>query len=330
MAFKLWCEDISEDDCIQPGEWNKMTEYIKHSAVTDFTIYGTEADCTDTGQAFLFSQAGIESLMYGGADSGDVLTIFANSAEPCPSISLIGSQGIINRVAYDDQFEVATCSDETLLMVSAGGFSFKGVDVCLAPCGVCPTSGDLPFTLFNDCATQDEQGFLFSISGSVSTMEGSDDASDDLILKANSNDTYPFIELFGDSDIELCLPNGRIIYFLEGDREFFSFSSGANLSILEGGKVTGDDLHIRANSFDDCPSITMSGNLSMHCNISDAGIFEVSTCSDEQLFTVDVTTTDNHVDFHCLDAHNFCLEIRTSDPPSPTCTGQLWFRIDLA
>ncbi|GAI07007.1 unnamed protein product, partial [marine sediment metagenome] len=39
--------------------------------------------------------------------------------------------------------------------------------------------------------------------------------------------------------------------------------------------------------------------------------------------------TDKHVDFHCLDAHNFCLENRTDDPAGPTCTGQLWLRTDL-
>lgn len=176
---------------------------------------------------------------------------------------------------------------------------------------------------------QAEQMFKFSLDGSTSIIYGSDDTGDNLKISANNTDTYPFIKLFGNSDIDVCVPDGRIIYFVEGDREFFSFNSGANLSILAGGKVSGDDLYIRANSLDNCAAIELHGDGDIVSKIKAASGFEISTCSLETLWEVDSNPTDKHVDFHCLDAHNFVLELRTTDPSSPTCLGQIWFRTDL-
>lgn len=54
MANIKWCEHPNADDCLANGEWDLMVTYIKHSAVTDFTIYSTENDCLDTNEVFKF------------------------------------------------------------------------------------------------------------------------------------------------------------------------------------------------------------------------------------------------------------------------------------
>jgi hypothetical protein len=46
-----WYNIQTASDCITPTEWNNMTQYIQHSACTDFTIYGT---CPSTGAVFKF------------------------------------------------------------------------------------------------------------------------------------------------------------------------------------------------------------------------------------------------------------------------------------
>jgi len=80
MALKNW-DDIpfGADDCVRDhNEWNDMVEYIRHSSCTDFTIYST---CPNTGQAFKFTQDGIESKMYGGGLTGDDLLIYVNNVD---------------------------------------------------------------------------------------------------------------------------------------------------------------------------------------------------------------------------------------------------------
>jgi len=111
--------------------------------------------------------------------------------------------------------------------------------------------------------------------------------------------------------------------------QVFKFDINGIISEAYGGADTGDKLHIFANSYDLCPVLEMEGNSGVTIKIKDSGgRFEVSTCTDEVLFEID-SGTDMHFDFHCLDAHNFVLELRTSDPSAPTCTGQIWFRTDL-
>jgi len=68
-----------------------MTDYIKHSSCTNFTIYST---CTSTGQAFKFTQSGTESIMYGGTNTGEDLKIQANDADTYPYIKMEGDSHI--------------------------------------------------------------------------------------------------------------------------------------------------------------------------------------------------------------------------------------------
>ena len=270
MANLDWWEALGDDDCLKVGSWNDLIDYIQHSACTDFIIH---SDCTSTGQAFRFTQNGTLSILEGGADGGDDLGIYANSSDLCASIKLYGNGDIVNRVEWESEFRVSTCSAEELLVVSTTEFTYKGTNICLAPCagvsGSCPTKGDLPFTLYDDCEAETGIGFQFTIAGPLSTLEGGADSGDDFLLSANSSDDCSWTKWFGDAGIQMAIKIDSVL--------------------------------------------------------------EVSSCSLETLFEIDPSSpTDKHVDFHCLDAHNFRLECRTTDPSGPTCLGQIWFRTDLA
>ena len=173
------------------------------------------------------------------------------------------------------------------------------------------------------------QFFMFDHNGTNSKLYGSAISGRDLTIYPNSSDTYPYIELNGNSNLVLEVDNDTEIIFKEGSAEFFRFDRSGLQSILSGSASSANDLLIYANLNDDCSALKLFGNLGATLLIKAASGFEVSTCSLETLWEVDSSPTDKHVDFHCLDAHNFVLELRTSDPSSPTCTGQIWFRTDL-
>ncbi len=110
----------------------------------------------------------------------------------------------------------------------------------------------------------------------------------------------------------------------------FKFTYSGDESQIIGSPDTGDDLGIYANDTDSCSWAVFYGNDGIQMAIAETSTFEISTCSLETLFEIDNSTpSDKHVDFHCLDAHNFVLELRTTNPSSPTCLGQIWFRTDL-
>lgn len=217
MANIKWCESPNALDCLADGEWDLMVAYIKHSSVTDFTIYEIEGTCADTGQAFLFSASGTTSLMYGGADAADDLKITANSSDTFPFIDLLGGKGI--------EFEVA--ADEEILFIQAGGqfikfdhstnesFIYGGASTgdeiyiyanSLDSEPYLLLEGD-DFALLNvasyvEFQDQGEQMFKFEHATPTSYMYGSDDTGDDLIILANEQDDCSSISLFGDAGIK--------------------------------------------------------------------------------------------------------------------------------
>jgi len=279
MALKDWWESFSPDDCLEIGSWEDMTDYIQHSACTDFTIY---SECTIGGQAFRFTKHGTLSKLYGGSTIGDDLSIYANDTDTYPFIKL----------ATEIYLDVA---DDEEIMFREAGLQF----------------------------------FLFDHSGTYSHLYGSGISGRSLDIFANSVDSYPYIALGVAGAIVLAVDNDKDVTFLETGAQFFKFDHSGLQSLLYGAGAGNNDLLIYANQNDLCPAIELLGNTGIVNKIKAASGFEVSTCSLEILWEIDSSPTDKHVDFHCLDAHNFVLELRTSDPSSPTCIGQIWFRTDL-
>ena len=172
MANLSWYEAFGAADCVSGhATWNDMTDYIKHSACTDFTIHST---CTSGGQAFKFTQAGVISKSYGGADTGDDRQWFANSTDAYPYIEGLGSSHLK---------------------------LYSGDDI-----------------YFYDNA---EQAFKFSQTGAVSEIYGGADTGDDLLLQANTTNTYPIVSFLGDkyvymqSDLSYVVTTARIPIFSE-------------------------------------------------------------------------------------------------------------------
>jgi len=112
--------------------------------------------------------------------------------------------------------------------------------------------------------------------------------------------------------------------------EKFKFDFLGDDSLLYGGGTTGDDLFIYANSADECPVLELFGNSGASLLIKAGSDFAISTCSNEMLFEVSSVSASKHINFHCLEAFEFRLELRTTDPSSPTGQGRIWFRADLA
>ena len=215
MANISWCESPNALDCLADGEWDLMVEYIKHSAVIDFTIYDTEGTCVDTGQAFKFSRDGVLSQMYGGADTGDDLVLFANSTDAYPYIQLDGTDDIRLHTSADIEFY--SSAELSFKFLNAGDTStISGSDDTGDVLKLLANSTDTyPFiqlegddyieldtTNYIYFKEQGEQTFLFDHTSPTSYMYGSDDAGDDLIILANSSDDCSSISLFGDVGIK--------------------------------------------------------------------------------------------------------------------------------
>lgn len=215
MTNKEWCANMTSDDCVTDGEWDIMTEYIKHHSVTDFTIHDTRGTCSDTGQAFRFTMLnGTQSAMYGTATSGDDLIIYANSADGCPSFTLEGGGNATIRIPWNADFEIATCSDELIvrfdivkgksrwfssenatdnleIWANTAGYPYIAL-VGNAEIAAFPASGSGFYI-----SPAGTRAFLFDASGNTSRMYGQSASADDLVIYANGSDALPLLWMDG-------------------------------------------------------------------------------------------------------------------------------------
>jgi len=93
------------------------------------------------------------------------------------------------------------------------------------------------------------QMFKFSYASNTSTIEGGSAGGDDLIIKANSNDSHALIGIEGVGDIDLDIHTDRSIFFEEAGTQFaeFIWDSDNHKTIVYGGTTSGDDMQIYAN-----------------------------------------------------------------------------------
>lgn len=124
----------------------------------------------------------------------------------------------------------------------------------------CQLQSEVTFYLYSDCSNSTGQKFKFDFSGDDSHMYGGDTSGQDLFLHSNSSNTYPFIQLTGDGEIELNVKNVEEIVFNEGGDQFFLFDRAVTNSKLHGGSAFTSDLSIFANSSaDGYPLIFLEG-----------------------------------------------------------------------
>ena len=82
--------------------------------------------------------------------------------------------------------------------------------------------------------------------------------------------TYPRIRLNTSGILELHVGIGDYILIETGSTETLKITYASNITTIEGGGVTGDDLTLKANTIDAYPLIKLNGNGSMQLRTSGA------------------------------------------------------------
>jgi len=143
---------------------------------------------------------------------------------------------------------------------------YAGVLVCLLIVVSLSSTSSLTLRFGDDPDTPDQDShfgvMITNQSGDDYFLYGHNTTGDDLLLYANNVDSYPFINLDGNSFMKLHSTND--IYMYEGAANMFLFRLSPPLSTMFGGDATGNDLQIRANSFDSTHSyinITAGGDI---------------------------------------------------------------------
>lgn len=228
MGLIQWYDTANAGDCLDSvGTWNDMIDYIKHSACTDFTIH---SDCTDTGQAFRFTQHGTNSLMYGGADTGDDLQIIANDTDIYPYIKLLG----------DGDAEIWVANNDFLWFYEGGikaiRFSADSNDSQIR--GRDNTLGHLSLW----ANTIDAYPYI-KLSGGGS-IELHADLNDEIIFYEQANERFKFEEHQIDFNAD------RAIY-INDDNTFIGHGAGDNIAAGTNNTLVGHDAG-QANNFSNC------------------------------------------------------------------------------
>jgi hypothetical protein len=139
----------------------------------------------------------------------------------------------------------------------------------------------------------------------VTTIEGAEATNDDVILKANTTDTYSYLKLFGDGWIYLVGKGG--VAFYEQTTKDLEVTYASNKTYIKGGGVTGDDLHIQANAIDDQARIIMNGNSNMYLDspsgtelrLSEAGTTYASFEASGNDLVIDSKLSNGNIFLNC-------------------------------
>jgi hypothetical protein len=107
-------------------------------------------------------------------------------------------------------------------------------------------------------------------SGGYTYLKGGNTAGDSLDIRANFNDLYARINLEGNANIKNYFKSGSAFYLYADAVQAFKQSYAANVSTLEGGHVTGDDLILKANDTYAYPKIELLGNSDINLKTNNA------------------------------------------------------------
>jgi len=219
MADKDW-DDIPyvDGDCVRDeAEWTDMVDYIRHSACTDFTIYGT---CPLTNQAFRFTQNGTESHMYGGDDVDNDLHIWGNDNAGAVNIALLntGEFQLFDGATRMLNVELTGTITEIYGGIAAGhDLSIQPTSAAGAPKLLMYGNSDSYYDVPNAAHFYWRSGFTTFLSlyesGTEDTIEGST-AGNDLTLKSASG-----LLKWGTEQTNVGISRGELVPFktLAGD-----------------------------------------------------------------------------------------------------------------
>jgi len=143
-----------------------------------------------------------------------------------------------------------------------------------------------------------------SYSSNATTIEGGAVSGDDLILKGNSADIYPYIKLYGDAGITLVGKAGSDVRIATSGT-CFNISHSANQANWKGMDATGKKLKIWANDTDTDGFIVLDG----------------------QNATINGDTLSAHYDLGLLGDGVLCVK-ETTTPTADTNYGKIYCKAD--
>jgi len=80
-----------------------------------------------------------------------------------------------------------------------------------------------------------------------------------VIVDSDPSVNRPQVTMYGGGNYKIQLPAAAYVQFDSGGTNFFYASYAANVTTIEGGGVTGDDLVLKANTIDTYPYIKNAG-----------------------------------------------------------------------
>lgn len=127
---------------------------------------------------------------------------------------------------------------------------------------------------------QGTQIFLLEYASNVTTISGGNVSGDDLIIAANTSNSYPRIDLEGNNDIALRTSAGNTIFFCETSSCYLRFDRTDASTITIATAATNADLEISPNG---------TGNVNIHgASVSDN--YDLALLGDGVLCLIETTT----------------------------------------
>jgi len=195
-----WYDSMESGNTITYSNWNTMVPEIRHNN-TGSDWYNMDAPDD------IILDASSKIIM---KDDGDQMLKVALEAQ---GTTIYGTD-------ENDSIMIIKANDkDTYPFIQIQGASDVGIDLA--------TGGDF------DIEEQGSKIFQFDVDGDDSRLFGGDDANDDMIINANSSDTYPYIKLNGAGDI--ILDTNDDVYFYKTGSETFQFTHNRTTSNLYGG-----------------------------------------------------------------------------------------------
>jgi len=112
---------------------------------------------------------------------------------------------------------------------------------------------------------------IFGWSGDDFHIYGGSATGQDIVIHANSTDTYPYLLVEGGGNISLAVDTGDSIVISEAGTAVFSFDRSGTTSRVFGSGTTGENLQLRANTADSYPLINLTGNSDIILNLPSGG-----------------------------------------------------------
>jgi hypothetical protein len=241
--------------------------------VSGCVLFGYQAGKNNTqdnivaiGRNALFSNAGVNNVGIGYAALDDACTGGYNTAIGNLALSDNGGGNNNTACGYNSLNTNVDGLYNTGIGSNAGGNAAVGLDSCVylgyssgennaASNRLYINNSNSVFPLIygefdnNVVSFGDNTGdffFKFSIAAVTSTLSGGGVAGDNLMIKANAAQSFPYVYLNGGASVHISATGGSKIYLREGHTDFLGFYENGTDEIIEG-QTANNDLFLFPN-----------------------------------------------------------------------------------